>query len=175
MADYTDQSTFGSTLTISGSATEQTFSNTGITWTPEKLNNLCVKFLIVRGTSNTTSQYNLQIYGGTVSVTYTLPDYSITTTNNTSYTFSVPSTVEAGSGYTITCNNSSSPSSLGLIVTVNGTDVTSNFTYAGGVYVCSVSGVSANQTVVIDYATALYLKTSNSEEYVMLFNYVPDN
>lgn len=162
LADSRDQTTFGSTLTIGSSATEQTFSNTGITWTPEKLNNLCVKFLIVRGTSNTSSTYNLQIYGGTVSVTYTLPDCTITTTNNTSYSFNVPASYESGNAFTITCSNSSSPSALGLTVTVNDTDITSQFVSAGGVWVCTISGLSVNVTVVIDYAVTYSVTLTNN-------------
>ncbi len=175
LADSRDQTTFGSTLTIGSSATEQTFSNTGITWTPEKLNNLCVKFLIVRGTSNVTSSYNLQIYGGTVSVTYTLPDCTITTTNNTSYSFNVPASYESGNAFTITCSNSSSPSALGLTVTVNDTDITSQFVSAGGVWVCTISGLSVNVAVVINYAVALYIKVPITEQQLARIHYVPDD
>lgn len=162
LADSSNQTTFGTALTMSTTASEQTFSNSGITWTPSMLNNLCVQYYVKRGTSNTSTNYYIRAYGGTVSVTYTVPDFTITATNNTSYSFTVPSTVESGSGYTITSSSSSSPSSLGLIVTVNGTDVTSNFTYAGGVYVCSVSSVTANQTVIINYAVTYSVTISNS-------------
>lgn len=177
LADSRDQTTFGSTLTIGSSATEQTFSNTGITWTPEKLNNLCVKFLIVRGTSNTTSNYNLQIYGGTVSVTYTVPDFNVTLTNNTSYSFSaLPTIVETGMSYSITASGlSDTPANSGLLVTVNSTDVTNNFVGSGGVYSCTITNVTSNQTIIVDYAQALYIKTSSSEELIITFNYVPDD
>ena len=158
----------GSTLTIGSSATEQTFSQTGVTWTVAELKQSGVFFKIVRGTSNVTSNYNLQIYGGTITVNYTVPAYDVTVTNNTTYTFSaLPSIVESGMSYSITASGlSDTPANMGLLVTVNSTDVTNNFVGSGGVYSCTITNVTADQSVVVNYAQALYINIGSSETSV---------
>lgn len=59
----------GTALTISNSTSTQTFSNTG-SWTRTELQSAGVRFYVKRGTSNTTSDYQLRIYGATITVNY---------------------------------------------------------------------------------------------------------
>ena len=88
----------------------------------------------------------------------------------------MPTIVETGMSYSITASGlSDTPANSGLLVTVNSTDVTNNFVGSGGVYSCTITNVTSNQTIIVDYAQALYIKTSSSEELIITFNYVPDD
>lgn len=115
----------GSALTISTSTSAQTFSNTG-SWTRAEIENAGVRFYVQRGTSNTTSTYQLRIYGASITVGYSYQEttYEITVTNNSSVTVAPASQeVAAGSSASIRADSID-----GLTVTDNGTDVTSQFT-----------------------------------------------
>lgn len=115
----------GSALTISNSTSEQTFSNVG-TWTRSELNNAGIRYFIKRGTSNTTSNYQLRMYGATMTVNYSWQEtsYTITVNNSTSATITAnPSEVVSGDSSKIKADSIS-----GLTITDNGTDVTSQFT-----------------------------------------------
>ena len=59
----------GSALTLSNTATEQTFTDVG-TWTRAELLNAGIRFYVQRNTSNTTSSYSMRVYGATMTVTY---------------------------------------------------------------------------------------------------------
>ena len=116
----------GSALTISNSTNEQTFSSVG-TWTRAELQSAGVRFYVKRGTSNTSSTYNLRIYGATMSVTYEYQEttYTVTVSNSTSAVVTAnPSTVVEGKNSEIMVSDIT-----GLMVKDNGTDVTSQFTY----------------------------------------------
>lgn len=115
----------GSALTISNSASEQTFSNVG-TWTLAEVRDAGVRFYVKRGTSNTSSTYNLRMYGATMSVTYEYQQttYEITVSNSTSATVSAnPSEVLVGESSEIRSDIVS-----GITIKDNGTDITSQFT-----------------------------------------------
>ena len=119
----------GSALTISNSTTEQTFSNVG-TWTRSELQNAGVRFYVKRGTSNTSSTYQLRMYGATMTVTYEWEEttYTITVTNSTTATVTPASQdVVQGENAEIHADSVS-----GVTVTDNGTDVTSQFVYHSG-------------------------------------------
>ena len=114
----------GSALTISTSTNEQTFSNTG-SWTRAELLTAGVRFYVKRGTSNTSSTYNLRMYGATITVNYTWLEttYTITVSNSTTATVTPTSQdVVEGNDAVVTSNTIS-----GLQVTDNGVDVTSQF------------------------------------------------
>lgn len=115
----------GSALTISTSATAQTFSNVG-TWTRAELLNAGVRFYVKRGTSNTSSTYQLRLYGADITVEYTYEEtaYSITVSNSTSATVTAnPDEVIEGGSSVIKAS-----SVTGIIITDNGIDVTNQFT-----------------------------------------------
>ena len=60
----------GSASTISNSTTA--FTMTPGTWTYNEVQNMGIRLYVVRGTSNTTSNYNVRFYGATVTISYTL-------------------------------------------------------------------------------------------------------
>lgn len=114
----------GSALTISNSTTEQTFSSVG-TWTRAEILDAGVRFYVKRGTSNTSSAYNLRMYGATMTVTYEYQEttYTVTVSNSTSTTVTAnPSEVVQGEDSLIRADSVS-----GLTITDNGADVTSQF------------------------------------------------
>lgn len=114
----------GSALTLSTSTAEQTFSDVG-TWTRDELQNAGVKFYIKRGTSNTSSTYNLRIYGATITVTYEYQEvtYVITVTDETGTgAEAVPSEVEAGGKSVVKYYGQDLTD---IVATDNGVDVTS--------------------------------------------------
>lgn len=115
----------GSALTISNSTSEQTFSNVG-SWTRAELQDAAIRFYVKRGTSNTSSTYNLRIYGATMTVTYEWQEttYTITVSNSTSASVVAdPAEVLQGESSTIKANTLSN-----ITIKDNGTDVTSQFT-----------------------------------------------
>ena len=119
----------GSALTISNSTSEQTFSSVG-SWTRSELQSAGVRFYVKRGTSNTSSTYNLRLYGATMSVTYEYQEttYTITVSNSTS-TSVTPTTQDVVAGQNAEIH---ADSVSGITVTDNGTDVTSQFVYHSG-------------------------------------------
>ena len=115
----------GSALTISNSTSEQTFSKVG-SWTRAELQDAAIRFYVKRGTSNTSSTYNLRIYGATMTVTYEWQEttYTITVSNSTSASVVAdPAEVLQGESSTIKANTLSN-----ITIKDNGTDVTSQFT-----------------------------------------------
>ena len=115
----------GSALTLSTSTSEQTFSSVG-TWTRSELQSAGVRFYVKRGTSNTSSTYNLRMYGATMTVTYEWQEttYTVTVSNSTSATVEAhPSEVLQGESSEIRAD-----SVEGLTVRDNNVDVTSQFT-----------------------------------------------
>ncbi len=130
----------GSALTISTSTSAQSFSSVG-TWTRSELQSAGVRFYVKRGTSNTSSNYNLRIYGASMTVNYTWQEttYEITVSNSTSVTVTAdPDEVIAGNSSKILATSIS-----GITVKDNNTDVTNQFieeTISGESY--SVSNVT---------------------------------
>lgn len=115
----------GSALTISNSASEQTFSSVG-SWTRAEILDAGVRFYIKRGTSNTSSNYQLRMYGATMTVTYEWQEttYTITVSNSTSATITAnPDEVMSGNSSEIRTNTTS-----GITIKDNGADITSQFT-----------------------------------------------
>lgn len=114
----------GSALTISNSTTEQTFSSVG-TWTRSELMNAGVRFYVKRGTSNTSSTYQLRVYGASITVNYTYNEttYTITVSNSTSASVT-PTTQDVVQGQNAEVR---SDTISDLTITDNGSDVTSLF------------------------------------------------
>ena len=119
----------GSALTLSNSTSEQTFSSVG-TWTRNELQSAGIRYYVKRGTSNTSSSYNIRMYGATMSVTYEYEEttYTITVSNSTS-TSVTPTTQDVVAGQSAEIH---ADSLSGITVTDNGTDVTSQFVYQSG-------------------------------------------
>ncbi len=114
----------GSALTLSNSTSEQTFSNVG-TWTVTELHDARIRYYVKRGTSNTSSTYQMRMYGATITVTYEWQEttYTITVNNSSSATVTAnPDEVISGETSTI-----KSDTINGITVKDNGVDVTSQF------------------------------------------------
>ena len=117
----------GSALTISNSTSTQTFSNVG-TWTRSELDSAGVRFYVKRGTSNTSSTYQLRVYGADMTVEYTYQEvtYSVTVSNSTSINV-FPTSQEVAKGDDAIVR---ADSIIGLTITDNGVDVTNQFIYS---------------------------------------------
>lgn len=115
----------GSALTMSTSATEQTFSSVG-TWTMAEILTAGVRYYAKRGTSNTTTNYYIRMYGATMTVSYEYQKvtYTITVSNSTSATVTASETDVAGGDDVVISASTLS----GITIKDNGTDVTSQFT-----------------------------------------------
>lgn len=117
----------GSALTLSTSTSTQTFSNVG-TWTRSELDSAGVRFYVKRGTSNTSSTYQLRVYGADMTVNYTYQEvtYSVTVSNSTSVdVFPTSQEVVKGDNAVVRAD-----SVTGLTITDNGVDVTNQFIYS---------------------------------------------
>lgn len=110
----------GSALTISNSVSEQTFSNTG-TWTRAELNSAGIRYYVKRGTSNTSSTYQMRMYGATMTVNYTWQETAYTVTVSGAGASPAGETdVVSGESFTARSSETNRPN-----CTDNGTDVTS--------------------------------------------------
>lgn len=108
----------GSALTISTSASEQTFSNVG-TWTRSELDNAGVRFYVKRGSSNTSSSYQLRVYGASITVNYTYQETTYTiTVSGENVTPSGDTEVVQGESFVVKAEYDEKPR-----VTDNGVDV----------------------------------------------------
>lgn len=115
----------GSALTMSNTASEQTFSSVG-TWTRAEILTAGVRYYAKRGTSNTSTNYYIRMYGATMTVTYEHEEttYTITVSNSTSATVTASEAdVVGGEDVVISASTLS-----GITIKDNGTDVTSQFT-----------------------------------------------
>lgn len=121
----------GSATTMSGSNSSPSTHNLTVgSWTAAEVRNAKLKFYVVRGTSNTTTDATFSIYGATLTVSYSF--------NGTAYTITASSTIPSvtveptsqeemnGGSVTIKINTTDiSP----YKVTDNGTNVTSNVAF----------------------------------------------
>jgi len=76
----TGTTTKGSATTMSGSNSSPTTHTLTVgTWTAAEIRNAKLKFVVQRGSSNTTTDATFSIYGATLTVNYTinLPSYTV--------------------------------------------------------------------------------------------------
>ena len=114
----------GSALTLSTSTSTQTFSNTG-SWTRNELQSAGVRYYVKRGTSNTSSTYQLRLYGATMTVTYEWEEttYTITVNNSTSTIFTAtPDEVVSGENSILRADTITD-----IIIKDNDNDITNQF------------------------------------------------
>jgi hypothetical protein len=105
------------------------------------LNNAKIRLYALRGSSNTTTNYYYRFYGATLSVEYAVNGtaYEITTSSNVDGVTIQPATqdvIEGESGSVVVS------SITDVVITDNGTDVTSSFITANG----TISAVPESQT-----------------------------
>lgn len=121
----------GSATTMAGSnSSPQTHSLTVGTWTASEIRNAKLKFYVVRGTSNTSTDATFSIYGATLTVDYTinLPTYTVSASSNVTGVTVSPSsqTVYEGESAEIIIDTDDISD---YVLTDNNTDVTSSVVY----------------------------------------------
>lgn len=125
---YSGTTAKGSAVTMSGSnSSPQTHNLTVGDWTAAEIQHACLRFRVVRGSSNTTTAATFSIYGATLTVSYSIDGYMYTITSSSSisgYTASPASqeVFQGGSGDVRIDGSSISE----ICVKDNGTDVTSS-------------------------------------------------
>lgn len=198
----TGTTTKGSATTMSGSNSSPTTHTLTVgSWTAAEIRNAKLKFYVVRGTSNTTTDATFSIYGAVLTVNYTVQGYmyTITSTSNASGVTTEPSTQEVFEGGEATVRIDASSIS-GLTVTDNNTDVTSSlvrhnmesggskntvlgsyslvsggFNGSGATYFSGLNGKGVNNT----QTTSNYYSSGNGTiaifTYDLVFSDIPSN
>lgn len=124
----TGTTTKGSATTMSGSNSSPTTHTLTVgSWTAAEIRNAKLKFYVVRGSKNTSTDATFSIYGATLTVNYTVSGYMYTTTatSNVSGVTVSPDTQEEFQGGDATVRIDAA-SIDGLTVTDNSNDVTSS-------------------------------------------------
>ena len=124
----TGTTTKGSATTMSGSNSSPTTHTLSVgSWTAAEIRNAKLKFYIVRGSSNTSTDATFSIYGATLTVEYTVNGYmyTITSTSNVSNIIVNPASQEVfqGGEATVRLDGASVDN---IVVTDNGTNVTNS-------------------------------------------------
>ena len=125
---YAGTTAKGDAVTMSGSnSSPQTHSLTTGSWTAAALQQACLRFRVVRGSSNTTTDATFSIYGATLTVNYTVSGYmyEINASSNVSGMTATPATQEifqGGEGIV----RIDGPSLNNIIVKDNNTNITNS-------------------------------------------------
>lgn len=122
IAAYTGTTQKGSTSTISNSTSAVTLSVGS--WTRAELQNAKVGIHVVRGSSNTTSNYQVRFYGATMTVDYSVSGtaYTITASSSVASTTVTPGSQELINGQEAIVRIDT-PNVNDIIVTDNGVEV----------------------------------------------------
>ena len=168
----TGTTTKGSATTMSGSNSSPTTHTLSVgSWTAAEIRNAKLKFYIVRGSSNTSTDATFSIYGATLTVEYTVNGYmyTITSTSNVSNIIVNPASQEVfqGGEATVRLDGASVDN---IVVTDNGTNVTSSLEQEAGEdsgghtvinYIYKINNVQAAHSIVVSINGAtiqLYIK-----------------
>lgn len=125
---YSGTTAKGSATTMSGSnSSPQTHSLTVGSWTASEIQHACLRFHVVRGSNNTSTNATFSIYGATLTVNYTVSGYmyEITSSSSVSGITTSPASQEIFQGGSGDVRLDASSIS-GAVVKDNGTDVTSS-------------------------------------------------
>lgn len=124
---YAGSTAKGSTYNISNSTTAFSIS-TGNSWTAAEVNNMKIRFYVVRGTSNTTSSYYIRFYGATVTVQYSYlaTIYEVTASSTATGVSVNTNSIDVQQGNS--CSINIYGDITGVTVTDNNVDVTSQLT-----------------------------------------------
>lgn len=138
----------GRQLTTSASA----LSITAGTWTRTELNNARIRFYAKRGTSNTSTDYQMRFYGATLTVEYTYDGtfYTITTSSTAASATIAPATQDILSGGSGTVTVSGDITNV--TVEDNGVDVTSALVQSGNDWTYTISNISADHVITLTEA-----------------------
>lgn len=125
---YSGTTAKGNATTMSGSnSSPQTHSLTVDNWTASEIQKACLRFRVVRGSNNTSTNATFSIYGATLTVNYTVSGYmyEITAASSISGITVLPASQEIFQGDSGDVRLDGSSIS-GAVVKDNGTDVTSS-------------------------------------------------
>ena len=175
---YAGTTAKGSATSILATTAQYFDVNGGSNWTIAEIKNCRLKAYAKRGTKNQNSQYTMRLFGGTLTVNYTLNGmiYTVTATTD-SEEIIAPSTQEVYEGRN--CSVSVTTDSLNNhIITDNNTNVTSQFTYVppdtGGTMIRYPSGYITDGTISgINYRNAVEHGVENPSSNTT-FDYTPN-
>lgn len=125
---YSGTTAKGSATTMSGSNSSPSTHNLTVgSWTAAEIQHACLRFRVVRGSSNTSTDATFSIYGATLTVNYTVSGYmyEITSSSSVSGIITSPASQEVfqGGEGTVRVDGSSLSN---VTVKDNNTDVTSS-------------------------------------------------
>lgn len=123
---YSGTTAKGSATTMSGSnSSPRTHNLTVGTWTASEIQHACLRFRVVRGSSNTSTDATFSIYGATLTVNYTVDGYmyEITSSSSVSGVTTDPASQEVFQGGSGTVRIDAA-SIDNIVVKDNGVDVT---------------------------------------------------
>lgn len=133
------------------------------TWTLAELRNARIRVYDKRA-NNTTTDGAIRFYGGTITVSYSITYYSISASSSVSgVTVSVSDDeVTSGGSATITISGALPQD---VVITDNGTDITSSVSGSGTSHTYSLSNVSADHVIAITVPSSgptVFLKQNGS-------------
>ena len=140
----------GSASTISNSTSELTLT-AGSSWTYQEVQNIGIRIYVKRGTSNTTSAYNVRFYGATLSIGYAISGMqylltAVSEVNGATITPLSSDVLEGGSEeFTI---NLGSNALTDIKLTDNDEDVTSSLVFHQAEPGGTVNAVPASYSVI---------------------------
>lgn len=125
---YAGTTAKGNATTMSGSNSSPSTHNLTVgSWTASEIQEACLRFHVVRGSSNTTTDATFSVYGATLTVNYTVSGYmyEITATSNVSGMTATPASQEVFQGGSGTVRIDG-PSLTNITVKDNNVNVTSS-------------------------------------------------
>ena len=175
---YSGTTAKGSSTSILKTTAQYFTVNGGNSWTVAEIKNCRLRAYAKRGSRNTSSQYTMRLFGGTLTVNYTLNGmiYTITATTDSEETIA-PSTQEVYEGRN--CSVSVTTDSLdNHIITDNNTNVTSQLIYVppdtGGTMIRYPDGYITDGTVSgLNYRSAIGYGVDNPSSNTN-FDYTPN-
>ena len=149
--------------------TPTAISFNGGSWTREELDNINIRMIVRRGTSNTTTAASFRFYGASLNITYSVPATYNLTNIQTAHTITVEeatyitvSTANTYAGATITANptkvyngqNSQLTLTVAnlyeVIVKDNGAEITNSFTGSNGTYRYTLTNPQVNHSITVE-------------------------
>lgn len=147
-----------------GGTTGSVRSITAGTWTLSELRNARLRTYVKRASSGGGASSNMtgRFYGATLTVSYSVTYYSISTTSSVSGITVSMSADEIASGGTTTITITGTLPQ-GAIVTDNGIDVTSSITGSGTIHTYTITNIAEDHVIVIKSAgPTVFLKQNGS-------------
>ena len=142
----------GTVYALGSSATVRTWNIDSLT--AAEIKTIRVRLYSKRG-SNGTTNYNLRMYGATLTVSYTYNEvyYTVTASSTAAGVTVSPSSQEylAGSNASV----SISGTITGIPITDNGTDVTASVTGSGTSHTYTISAIATDHTIIVGVPSSM--------------------